>query len=141
MRGTTTVDSRGDIRTFPEKGRLIIEQNISLNDPVNIRFQFEANGITGKIKFDENGLRTDVTFEVVDLAAHGVNRVRQNETSEEAIEWIVQNGKWSANTPNRLDIQRNFTKDYEIRKQEIQHQKLKVTTVIVSETHCVDPLT
>lgn len=38
-------------------------------------FQFEANGITGKIKFDENGLRTDVTLEVVDLAAHGVHKV------------------------------------------------------------------
>jgi hypothetical protein len=48
-----------------------------------------------------------------------------------------QNGKWSANTPNRLEIQRNYTKDYEIRKQEIQHQKLKVTTVIVrSSLHC-----
>ena len=44
-----------------------------------------------------------------------------------------QNGKWSANTPNRLEIQRNYSKDYEIRKQEIQHQKIKVTTVIVSE--------
>jgi ABC-type branched-subunit amino acid transport system substrate-binding protein len=40
-----------------------------------ILFQFEANGITGKIKFDENGLRTDVSFEVVDLAANGVNKV------------------------------------------------------------------
>ncbi len=45
---------------------------------------------------------------------------------------IVQNGNWSANVPERLDIQRNFTKDYETRKQEIQNQTLKVTTVIVS---------
>lgn len=37
--------------------------------------KFEANGITGKIKFDENGLRTDVSFEVVDLAADGVQKV------------------------------------------------------------------
>ena len=37
--------------------------------------QFEANGITGKIKFDENGLRTDIALEVVDLAADGVHRV------------------------------------------------------------------
>jgi len=37
--------------------------------------QFEANGITGKIKFDENGLRTDVSLEVVDLAADGVQKV------------------------------------------------------------------
>ncbi|CAF0911622.1 unnamed protein product [Adineta ricciae] len=75
---------------------------------------FEANGITGKIKFDENGLRTDISLEVVDLVANGVNR----------------NGNWSANTPNRLDVRRNFTKDYETRKQEIQFQTLKVTTVI-----------
>ena len=40
-----------------------------------ILFKFEANGITGKIKFDENGLRTDVAFEVVDLAADGVHKV------------------------------------------------------------------
>jgi len=37
---------------------------------------FEANGITGKIKFDNNGLRTDVSFEVVDLAVNGVKKVR-----------------------------------------------------------------
>lgn len=41
----------------------------------HIVFQFEANGITGAIKFDENGLRTDVSFEVVDLAANGVSKV------------------------------------------------------------------
>ncbi|CAF2721364.1 unnamed protein product [Rotaria sp. Silwood2] len=75
---------------------------------------FEVNGITGKIKFDDNGLRTDVSFEVVDLAATGVNK----------------NGYWSSNIPNRLEVQRNFTKDYEIRKQEIQNQRLKVTTLI-----------
>ena len=40
--------------------------------------QFEANGITGAIKFDENGLRTDVSFEVVDLAANGVSKVRHS---------------------------------------------------------------
>ncbi len=45
---------------------------------------------------------------------------------------VVQNGNWSANAPERLEIQRNFTKDYETRKQEIQNQTLKVTTVIVS---------
>lgn len=33
------------------------------------------NGITGKIKFDENGLRTDISLEVVDLVADGVNKV------------------------------------------------------------------
>ncbi|CAF3385471.1 unnamed protein product [Rotaria sp. Silwood1] len=76
--------------------------------------KFEANGITGKIKFDENGLRTDVSFEVVDLAADGVQK----------------NGNWSSNIPNRLEIRRNFTKDYETRKKEIQNQTLKVTTVI-----------
>ncbi|CAF1177003.1 unnamed protein product [Adineta steineri] len=75
---------------------------------------FEANGITGKIKFDENGVRTDVSLEVVDLGADGV----------------VKNGRWAANVPNRLEIHRNFTKDYETRKQEIQHQKLKITSVI-----------
>ncbi|CAF0743543.1 unnamed protein product [Rotaria sordida] len=76
--------------------------------------KFEANGITGKIKFDENGLRTDVSFEVVDLGASGVQK----------------NGNWSSNVPNRLEIRRNFTKDYETRKKEIQNQTLKVTTVI-----------
>ncbi|UJR09982.1 hypothetical protein I4U23_014206 [Adineta vaga] len=75
---------------------------------------FEANGITGKIKFDENGLRTDITLEVVDLVANGVNK----------------NGNWSSNAPDRLEIRRNLTKDYETRKQEIQHQELKVTSVI-----------
>jgi hypothetical protein len=40
-----------------------------------ILFKFEANGITGKINFDENGLRTDVSFEVVDLAVGGVQKV------------------------------------------------------------------
>ena len=39
------------------------------------RYQFEANGITGKIKFDENGLRTDISFEVVDLAPDGIQKV------------------------------------------------------------------
>ncbi|CAF4796115.1 unnamed protein product, partial [Rotaria socialis] len=76
--------------------------------------KFEANGITGKIKFDENGLRTDVSFEVVDLAADGVQK----------------NGNWSSNAPDRLEIKRNFTKDYETRIKEIQNQTLKVTTVI-----------
>ncbi len=44
-----------------------------------ILLKFEANGITGKIKFDENGVRTDVSFEVVDLAADGIHKVSRNE--------------------------------------------------------------
>jgi hypothetical protein len=51
-----------------------IKQN-SCTNFIDFISKFEVNGITGKIKFDENGLRTDVSFEVVDLAADGVQKV------------------------------------------------------------------
>lgn len=45
---------------------------------------------------------------------------------------FCQNGNWSSNSPNRLEVKRNFDKDYETRKKEIQNQTLKVTTVLVN---------
>ena len=67
------MDSWVGLFSFLKEG---IKQKTNIFVSLNlILFQFEANGITGKIKFDENGLRTDVSFEVVDLAADGIQKV------------------------------------------------------------------
>ncbi|CAF1315137.1 unnamed protein product [Didymodactylos carnosus] len=78
--------------------------------------RFEVNGITGIIKFDENGLRTkDLKFDVIDLADDGVQKI----------------GTWTSSYDCvRLNIQRNYTKDFEIRKHEIENQNLRVITII-----------
>jgi ionotropic glutamate receptor len=38
-------------------------------------FQVEMTGLTGTIKFDQHGLRTDFTLEIVELKKDGLNKV------------------------------------------------------------------
>lgn len=38
-------------------------------------FQTEWDGLTGKVKFDENGKRTDFTVDLVELTSEGLREV------------------------------------------------------------------
>ena len=45
------------------------------NSLINYMKMADINGLTGRIKFDENGLRTDFELEIVELKKHGLDKV------------------------------------------------------------------
>ena len=45
------------------------------NSLINYMKMADINGLTGRIKFDENGLRTDFELEIVELKKHGLEKV------------------------------------------------------------------
>ena len=48
------------------------------NSLINYMKMADINGLTGRIKFDENGLRTDFELEIVELKKHGLDKVYLN---------------------------------------------------------------
>ena len=85
-------------------------QNIKLNS-LN---QVEMKGLTGKIKFDQHGLRTDFELEIVELKKDG----------------LVKVGTWNENTG--VNFTRNFTESYSEIVESLQNKTLIVTTIYVS---------
>ena len=47
------------------------------NSLINYMKMADINGITGRVKFDENGERTDFELEIVELKKHGLDKVRR----------------------------------------------------------------
>ena len=45
------------------------------NSLINYMKMADINGLTGRIKFDENGLRTDFELEIVELKKHSLEKV------------------------------------------------------------------
>ena len=45
------------------------------NSLVNYMKLVEMDGLTGKVKFDQRGLRTDFTLEIVELKRQGLTKV------------------------------------------------------------------
>ena len=39
-------------------------------------YQVELEGLTGNIKFDQQGLRTEFTLQIVELKKHGLEKVK-----------------------------------------------------------------
>ena len=74
----------------------------------------EMHGLTGKVKFDERGLRTDFTLEIVELRRHGLKKV----------------GSWQ--DKDGIKFSRNFMKTYSEIVESLQNKTLVVTTVVVS---------
>ena len=73
----------------------------------------EMDGLTGKVKFDERGLRTDFTLEIVELKRHGLEKV----------------GSWQ--DKDGIKFSRNFMKTYSEIVESLQNKTLVVTTVVV----------
>ena len=47
------------------------------NSLINYMKMADINGITGRVKFDENGERTDFELEIVELKKHGLDKVKR----------------------------------------------------------------
>ena len=71
-------------------------------------------GLTGTIKFDQHGLRTDFALEIVELKKDGLMKV----------------GVWMEKTG--ANFTRNFTESYNEIVDSLQNKTLVVTTVFVS---------
>ena len=71
-------------------------------------------GLTGTIKFDQHGLRTDFTLEIVELKKDG----------------LIQVGNW--NEKYGVNFTRNFTESYSEIVESLQNKTLVVTTIYVS---------
>lgn len=71
-------------------------------------------GLTGRIKFDSRGFRTDFDLDIVELKKEGLTRV----------------GKWSAG--KGVNFTRNFTEAYSDLIESLHNKTLVVTTILVS---------
>ena len=71
-------------------------------------------GLTGIIKFDQHGLRTDFTLEIVELKKDGLVRVGH---------WDERHG---------VNFTRNDTESYNEIVESLQNKTLVVTTIYVS---------
>ena len=71
-------------------------------------------GLTGTIKFDQHGLRTDFTLEIVELKKDG----------------LIQVGNW--NEKYGVNFTRNFTESYSEIVESLQNKTLVVTNIYVS---------
>ena len=83
------------------------------NSLVNYMKLVEMDGLTGKVKFDQRGLRTDFTLEIIELKKHGLERVGS---------WHDQRG---------IEFSRNFTETYSEIVESLQNKTLVVTTIRV----------
>ena len=79
------------------------------------------NGLTGTIKFDQHGLRTDLELEITELKRDGLIKV----------------GNWKESTG--INFTRNFTESYSEIVESLQNKTLIVTTIEVSEAHLFPP--
>ena len=70
-------------------------------------------GLTGTIKFDQHGLRSDFTLEIVELKKDGLIKV----------------GVWMENMG--VNFTRNFTENYNEIVDSLQNKTLVVTTIFV----------
>lgn len=74
-------------------------------------------GLTGTIKFDQRGLRTDFQLEIIELKKDG----------------LVMVGEWTEKAG--VNITRNFTESYSEIVESLQNKTLIVTTIYVSYLH------
>ena len=79
-------------------------------------------GLTGKIKFDQHGLRSKFELEIVELKKDGLIKV----------------GYWTEDLG--VNFTRNFTESYTEIVESLQNKTLIVTTIFVSEnSECLTP--
>ena len=82
------------------------------NSLVNYMKLVEMRGLTGAIRFDQHGLRTDFELEVVELKKHGLAKV----------------GTWTEKSG--VNFTRNFTESYSEIVESLQNKTLVVTTIL-----------
>ena len=73
----------------------------------------EMKGLTGKVKFDKHGMRTNFTLDIVELKRHGLEKV----------------GSW--HDVDGIKFSRNFVTTYSEIVESLQSKTLVVTTVVV----------
>ena len=76
--------------------------------------QVEIKGLTGNIKFDNEGFRTDFLLDVVELHKAGLRKV----------------GSWSSTTG--INLTKTFGEDYTHIVEILQNKTLTITTILVS---------
>ena len=72
------------------------------------------DGLTGKIKFDQHGLRTGFELDIIELKRDGLVRV----------------GTWTET--EGINMTRNFTESYSEIVESLQNKTLIVTTIMVN---------
>ena len=73
-------------------------------------------GLTGKIKFDQHGLRTGFELDIIELKRDG----------------LVKVGTWTE--VGGVNFTRNFTETYSEIVESLQNKTLIVTTIMVSQS-------
>ena len=83
------------------------------NSLINYMKMVEMDGLTGRVKFDSEGQRSDFQLEIVELKKPGLEKV----------------GVWSDITG--VNFNRNFTETYSEIVESLQNKTLVVTTIMV----------
>ena len=92
--------------------------------------QVEMEGLTGRIKFDQNGLRTEFELQIVELKKHGLEKVLYRGGIVIISETVLtQVGSWDDHFG--IQFSRNFTETYSEIVESLQNKTLVVTTIMV----------
>ena len=78
-----------------------------------ISLQVELQGLTGRIKFDTLGFRSDFDLDIIELKKEG----------------LVKVGSWSQESG--ANFTRNFTESYTEIVESLHNKTLKITTILV----------
>ncbi|KAL0117231.1 hypothetical protein PUN28_010224 [Cardiocondyla obscurior] len=108
-----------DVKKLPCDGTERWEHGLSLS---NFMRSIETRGLTGLVKFDRDGFRTNIQLDIVHLAENGLKKIGEwNSTMGEKIDWISESGDQKSNglaIQNRtLIVLIALTKPYAMRKE------------------------
>lgn len=100
-------------------GKLLIWSDFKMwptfSTTCRLYFQVELEGLTGQIKFDSLGFRSDFNLDIIELKKEG----------------LVQVGTW--NQGAGANFTRNYTESYSEIVESLHNKTLKITTILVSK--------
>ncbi|XP_077258756.1 glutamate receptor ionotropic, kainate 2-like [Temnothorax americanus] len=80
--------TKGDIRALPCNGTVRWEHGLSLS---NFLRSTETRGVTGLVKFDRDGFRSNIELDIVRLTKNGLIKIGEwNSTAGENVDWLQE---------------------------------------------------
>ena len=90
----------------------------------------ELEGLTGKVKFDQLGRRTEFELQIVELKKHGLEKAYGQKKSQLLLIYSFSKvGVWTDQVG--IKFSRNFTESYSEIVESLQNKTLVVTTIMV----------
>ena len=98
----------------------------------NHNFQVDLDGLTGKVKFDQFGLRTDFQLEIVELKKKGLQKVKEfKNPCIFTLIFVFKVGTW--HDQFGINFSRNITQSLTEVVESLENKTLVVTTIMVRD--------